>query len=111
MTKPQLATGPQKWVVLGPTGLFRNDLSAVAMAESSPSRKLKSPAHATGTESPDRIQEQRGIVGGDPDTTEDPIVGFRESIHQIREGRKGYLEQLSSAAAEGRVDDRGRGVL
>jgi len=34
MTKPQLATGPQKWLVLGPTGLFRNDLSAVAMAES-----------------------------------------------------------------------------
>jgi hypothetical protein len=36
MTKPQLATGPQKWLVLGPTGLFRNDLSAVAMAESTP---------------------------------------------------------------------------
>jgi hypothetical protein len=31
-----LATGPQKWLVLGPTGLFRNDLSAVAMAESAP---------------------------------------------------------------------------
>lgn len=23
-TKPQLATGPQKWVVFGPTGLFKN---------------------------------------------------------------------------------------
>ena len=30
-TKPQLATGPQKWVVLGPTGLFTNALNAVAM--------------------------------------------------------------------------------
>ena len=30
-TKPQLETGPQKWVVLGPTGLFRNALNAVAM--------------------------------------------------------------------------------
>lgn len=26
MTKPQLATGPQKWVVFGPTGLFKNAL-------------------------------------------------------------------------------------
>lgn len=26
MTNPQLATGPQKWVVLGPTGLFKNVL-------------------------------------------------------------------------------------
>lgn len=27
-TNPQLATGPQKWVVLGPTGLFQNALKA-----------------------------------------------------------------------------------
>jgi len=31
-TKPQFATGPQKWVVLGPTGLLRKALSAVDMA-------------------------------------------------------------------------------
>ena len=31
--KPQLLTGPQKCVVLGPTGLFKNALNAVAMAE------------------------------------------------------------------------------
>jgi len=43
MTKPQLATGPQKWVVLGPTGLFRNDLSAVAMGEG---KQRKSPSAA-----------------------------------------------------------------
>jgi hypothetical protein len=29
---PQLETGPQKWVVLGPTGLFRNALNAADMA-------------------------------------------------------------------------------
>jgi hypothetical protein len=34
-TKPQLATGPQKWVVLGPTGLFRNAFTAVDMANQS----------------------------------------------------------------------------
>jgi len=32
MTKPQFATGPQKWVVLGPTGLLMKALSAVDMA-------------------------------------------------------------------------------
>ena len=31
--KPQLLTGPQKCVVLGPTGLFKNALSAVGMAD------------------------------------------------------------------------------
>lgn len=30
-TKPQLATGPQKWVVLGPTGLFKNALNDEAI--------------------------------------------------------------------------------
>jgi hypothetical protein len=34
--KPQLETGPQKWVVLGPTGLLRNALNAVAMAGRNP---------------------------------------------------------------------------
>ena len=29
---PQLETGPQKWVVFGPTGLFRNALNAADMA-------------------------------------------------------------------------------
>jgi hypothetical protein len=33
---PQLETGPQKWVVLGPTGLFRNALNAADMAGGEP---------------------------------------------------------------------------
>lgn len=33
---PQLETGPQKWVVLGPTGLFRNALNAADMAAGEP---------------------------------------------------------------------------
>jgi hypothetical protein len=72
MTKPQLATGPQKWLVLGPTGLFRNDLSAVAMAESTPRGSWNHlPTPRTHTESPHRIREnQREIVGGDLDMTE-----------------------------------------
>lgn len=32
---PQLETGPQKWVVLGPTGLFKNALNAADMDRAS----------------------------------------------------------------------------
>jgi len=54
MTKHQLAMGPQKCDVLGPTGLFQNALSAAAMAgcasaaekrarRGSPQSKLRAP--------------------------------------------------------------------
>jgi hypothetical protein len=39
--KPQLETGPQKWVVLGPTGLLRNALNAVAMAGRNPPHRSR----------------------------------------------------------------------
>ena len=32
MTKPQLATGPQKWIVLGPTGELIKAMSFSAIA-------------------------------------------------------------------------------
>lgn len=102
MTKPQLATGPQKWVVLGPTGLFRNDLSAVAMAESSPSRKLKSPAHATDTESPDRIHNCTGSWAAISTRRRRCIARGSTGL----ERGKGYLAQLSAAAAEGMETSR-----
>ena len=70
MTKPQLATGPQKWVVLGPTGLFRNDLSAVAMGEEE-AAEITCPCHAyrITTSNPITITAKSGC--GDLDRTYD----------------------------------------
>jgi hypothetical protein len=88
MTKPQLATGPQKWVVLGPTGLFRNDLSAVAMGEG---EAAEIPAHVKHTESPHQIKSNnnnREIEGRRSRQDVWPGVAFREKIHQPVEGER-----------------------
>jgi hypothetical protein len=48
---PQLETGPQKWVVLGPTGLFRNALNAADMAgRQAETRGWSRPATTTTSE-------------------------------------------------------------
>ena len=67
--KPQLLTGPQKCVVLGPTGLFKNALSAVAMADDlAPSTAACLPsAGAGGVDSwrrPTAEERASELVGG-----------------------------------------------
>ena len=114
MTKPQLATGPQKWLVLGPTGLFRNDLIAVAMAEPDPRgswNHLPMPRihtyriTAPNSRIPDRNRGRRSRQDGEV---------FREKVYQPGEGREGGIP--GAAFADGgcgrgrRVDERGRGI-
>jgi hypothetical protein len=85
-----LATGPQKWVVLGPTGLFRNDLSAVAMGEGE-AAEITCPCHAYRITTSNQIKSNnnnREIEGRRSRQDVWPGVAFREKIHQPVEGER-----------------------
>lgn len=61
---PQLETGPQKCVVLGPTGLFRNALNAADMAAEVGRRESWLPGRPAGEEedSPSRILDSAELL-------------------------------------------------
>lgn len=98
-TKPQLATGPQKWVVLGPTGLFTNALNAVAMPANlnTKSHQCLSDLDRCSREYGWKFQQDGGI----------PLsIGLGEQIHPPGKTGRGRDADTSGGFIDGGVSER-----